>query len=115
MGIPGNSDILIGFSEGNQSLLETVQTGYSAGYCFLSVEPQVKSHLVVTGAGGVELATYFADHFNEPGFDIHVDIFQFRLEGKFALLYFVIVSASFLEIIPCFASILAWAIDPAMS
>ena len=42
------------------------------------VEPDIGGHLVVARAPGVQLLAGHPDQLRQPGFDIHVDVFQFH-------------------------------------
>ena len=88
------------------------------------VEAHVEGHLVVAGAGGVQLAADRADALDEPRLDVHVDVFEADLELEVAGLDVGedrlqpgddLVCASASAMIPCLASIRQWAMEPWMS
>ena len=47
-------------------------------------KPDIERDLVVTAARRVQFFPGIPDFFNQAGFDIHVDVFQFRFELEFA-------------------------------
>ena len=47
-------------------------------------EPEIHRHLIIARPGGVQAACGGADHLFQPGFHIHVDVFQIGPEGETA-------------------------------
>ncbi len=53
------------------------------------IEPHVRGHLIVATARRVQAAPWVADQFNEPAFDIHMNVFQGRIHGAAAFAEFL--------------------------
>ena len=45
---------------------------------------EAQTHLIIAAAAGVQLFAHIAGQFGEPGLDVHVHVFQFRLPDKAA-------------------------------
>ena len=86
-------------------------------------EAEIGRHLVVARAGGVEAPGGGADQLPEPGLDMHVDVLERRILRDSRTGIFVLdpleplgdAEASASGMIPCFASIAAWASEAAIS
>ena len=56
-----------------------------AGAGVAQPKPEIRHHLVVARAGGVQPSRRRAGDFGQPRLDVQMDVFQRPLEGEFAL------------------------------
>ena len=76
VGKAGHDGVRLGFGETQQALLQACD--FAEDEVDLIAQPQanVGRHLVVARAAGVQLLAGDADAVGQPGFDIHVHVFQ---------------------------------------
>ena len=124
MSIAGDNRCFVGCGQFHQRTLQLDNMADGVQYRVPGVEPDIERHLVVAAARGVQFFPGIADFFNQTGFDIHMDVFQFRFELEFACGDFFSDTAQSFDngfrlparvIMPCLASILACAMLPAIS
>ena len=72
----GHDGVGVGGGQFNRTLLQAGQFRGDQVNGAAQVKPYVCGHLVVTGATGMQLLAGYADELGEPGFDVHVHIFQ---------------------------------------
>ena len=87
--VAGHDGVGVLLGEVDQRGLQRDEVDGGASRRLDDVEAEVGSDLVVAGAGGVELAGERADLLCEAGLDVHVDVFELRLEDECAVLELV--------------------------
>ncbi len=86
VGVARHHHILVGLGHIQQRGLQPSETLDGLGNGFLAEQAHVHGHLVVPGAGRVQLAGDVTDLLRQAGLDVHVDVFQLLLELELALL-----------------------------
>ncbi len=86
VGVAGHDDGEVGFGLAQQRLLQLVEVAEDVLELVAQIQAHIGRHLVVAGAGGVQFAAHRADLLDEPGLDVHVDVFEADLEFEVARL-----------------------------
>lgn len=90
MGIAWHKDIGMGFGLVDQGALKICHQRVQTVQGVTSPQAHIGDNLVVAAASGMQARTGIADLFAQPGFHIHVDIFQFSLEIEGSRLDFML-------------------------
>ena len=82
MRVAGDDHVRVPRPERHERPLHCAQRGGEGIGFVAQIEPQIERDLVVPAARSVELRPGGPDPPRQLGLDIHVDVFQLRLEGK---------------------------------
>ena len=63
----------------NQRLLKGTDAVHQMKNLVAQIKPDVKVHLIVAAAGGMDTRAFVAEHFDQFGLDVHVNVFEFHL------------------------------------
>ncbi len=84
VGVAGHDDTKVLFGQIGQGADGLKEEPAAIQEHIPKIKPGVQSDLIVTAAGGVELASHLADLLHEPLFHGHVNVFLGGVQGQFA-------------------------------
>ena len=86
MGVAGKHGVQVLASAGDEDALQREESTLDRVAHVSKVEGQVGGHLVVATAPGVEPPCHASHSLLEPRLDVHVNVFQRRIEAEFSRL-----------------------------
>ena len=76
MGISRHNRFRMGICLVQKRFLQAGQQLVSLGKRFAQPQPDICRHLIIARPGGVQTPCRITDQFSQPGFNIHMNIFQ---------------------------------------